>query len=391
MISTDAPKINSNKAHAKLPPDTPIYVAGHRGMVGSAIVRHLQNDGYRNVITRSRAEVDLTVQQAVDDFFKNERLQAVILAAARVGGIYANSQFPAEFIYQNLMIQNNVIHAAYSTGVERLLFLGSSCIYPRHAPQPMREEFLLSGYLEPTNEPYALAKIAGIKMCESYNRQYGTRYRAVMPTNLYGPNDNFDLETCHVLPAMIRKFHLAKLASQGDRQAIGRDLQRFGPTPGDIYDDLMSVVRSRSQDSQSLPPAVRLWGSGSPRREFLHVDDLAAACLFVMNLSDETYQTACMSALHTDAPFQSDNDLPGVSFLNIGSGNDITIKDLAGIIKSETGHSGEVIWDPLKPDGMPRKLLDVSRMNALGWKPEIDLRQGIRQTYQWYSKATENP
>jgi GDP-L-fucose synthase len=391
MISTDASRTQSPKAPEKLPPDAAIYVAGHRGMVGSAIVRNLQNDGYRNVITRSRAEMDLTVQRAVDDFFKSERVQAVILAAARVGGIYANSTYPAEFIYQNLMIQNNVIHAAYVNGIERLLFLGSSCIYPRLAPQPMREEYLLSGYLEPTNEPYALAKIAGIKMCESYNRQYGTRYRAVMPTNLYGPYDNFDLETSHVLPAMIRKFHLAKLASRGDRKAIERDMKRFGAIPDDILKDLMSAVRARSQGSKVTPPAVRLWGSGRPRREFLHVDDMASACLFIMNLSDDRYQTACISNLDKDASLQADVESPGVSFMNIGSGQDIMIKDLAGIIQSETGCIGAAVWDPSKPDGMPRKLLDVSRLHALGWEPEIDLRQGIQQTYQWYLKATENP
>ena len=390
-MKTDASPKEYHRESDELPPETSIYVAGHRGMVGSAIVRHLRSRGYRSVITRSSAELDLTVQPAVDDFFKTEKLQAVVLAAARVGGIYANSTYPAEFIYQNLMIQNNVIHAAYTNGVERLLFLGSSCIYPRLAPQPMREEYLLSGYLERTNEPYALAKIAGIKMCESYNRQYGTRYRSVMPTNLYGPNDNFDLETSHVLPAMIRKFHLAKLASEGDRQAIERDIQHFGPIPGDIYDELMSTTRAGERNSRDQQTAVRLWGSGSPRREFLHVDDLAAACVFILNLSDEMYQSACMTTPGEDVPLQTDNDSPEVSFLNIGSGNDITIKDLAGLIRSQTGYSGEVAWDPQKPDGTPRKLLDVTRLNTLGWKPQIDLRMGIRQTYQWYLKATENP
>ena len=389
MNSTEASKSQPNNAPVKLSPDTPIYVAGHRGMVGSAVVRHLQNNGYGNVITRSSAELDLTVQQAVAEFFKSERVQAVVLAAARVGGIYANSTYPAEFIYQNLMIQNNVIHAAYTNGINRLLFLGSSCIYPRLAPQPLREEFLLSGYLEPTNEPYALAKIAGIKMCEAYNRQYGTRYRAVMPTNLYGPNDNFNLETSHVLPALIHKFHLARLASEGDRQAIERDIQRFGPIPGDIHDDLIATASSRTQDSKVRPPAVRLWGSGSPRREFLHVDDMASACVFIMNLSDDAYHTACMSTRDTDTPMQPDIDPPDVSILNVGSGSDITIKDLADVIQSETGYTGEVAWDSSKPDGTPRKLLDITRLNTLGWKPEIHLKRGIRQTYQWYLKATE--
>ena len=389
MNSTEATTGQPDNAPDKLPPDAPIYVAGHKGMVGSAVVRHLQNNNYGNVITRSSAELDLTVQKAVDEFFKSERLQAVVLAAARVGGIYANSTYPAEFIYQNLMIQNNVIHAAYANGIDKLLFLGSSCIYPRLAPQPLREEFLLSGYLEPTNEPYALAKIAGIKMCEAYNRQYGTRYRAVMPTNLYGPNDNFDLETSHVLPALIRKFHLARLASDVDLQAIERDIQRFGPIPGDIHDDLIAAAGSGTPDSKVRPPAVRLWGSGSPRREFLHVDDMASACVFILNLSDDAYHAACMSTLHTDTPLQPDNDPPDVSFLNVGSGSDITIKELAEVIKSEIGYTGEVAWDSSKPDGTPRKLLDVTRLNTLGWKPQINLKQGIRQTYQWYQEATE--
>jgi len=405
MNSSDAIKDDPLKTSINLSPEAHIYVAGHNGMVGSAVVRHLRNKGYRNVITRSRAELDLTAQQAVSDFFSTERVDAVIVAAAKVGGIYANSQYPAEFIYQNLMVQNNVIHAAFCAGVQRLLFLGSSCIYPRLAPQPLREEYILSGYLEPTNEPYALAKIAGIKLCESYNRQYGTRYRSVMPTNLYGPNDNFDLETSHVLPALIRKFHLAKLALQGDRQAIGRDAQRFGPIPADIHNDLELLAQSDPQDSTAPPRAVRLWGSGSPRREFLHVDDMAAACFFVMDLPDEIYQATCQSTINTDAspepnegpPEPNEGSLgptdgsPAVSFLNIGSGNDIEIKDLAEIVKSEIGFSGEPAWDRSKPDGTPRKLLDVTRLNRLGWKPKIDLRQGIQLTYQWYLKETGNP
>ena len=389
MTSSNSTKRDLLTTPVKLSTDARIYIAGHTGMVGSAVVRVLQDQVYSNVITRSRSELDLTTQQAVNAFFNAEGIDAVILSAARVGGIYANSQYPAEFIYENLMIQNNVIHAAFCAGVQRLLFLGSSCIYPRLASQPMREEYLLSGYLEPTNEPYALAKIAGIKMCESYNRQYGTRYRSVMPTNLFGPNDNFDLETSHVLPAMIRKFHLAKLALQGDNQAIDRDEQRFGQIPGDIRNHLALLVESGPQDSANALPSVRLWGSGKARREFLHVDDMVSACLFVMDLRDDQYQHACQSAKTPAALSQPVEDSPGISFLNIGSGRDITIIDLAGLIQSETDCRGEPTWDHSKPDGPPQKLLDISRLQQLGWKPKIDLKQGIHQTYQWYLKQTE--
>jgi GDP-L-fucose synthase len=341
-----------------LPKETRIFVAGHRGMVGSAIVRSLKAEGYGRILTRTHAELDLTDQSTVRDFFRSEKTDVVFLAAAKVGGIHANNTYRADFIYQNLMIECNVIHAAYTAGVERLLFLGSSCIYPRDCPQPMREEHLLSGYLEPTNEPYAVAKIAGIKLCESYNRQYGTKYRAVMPTNLYGPGDNFDLENSHVLPAMLRKFHLARLAAQSDWQAVRRDEGRFGRIPEDV---------------RAALPAVRLWGSGSPRREFLHVDDMAAACLFVMQLSDEQYEDACNGG--------------EVSHLNIGCGQDSTIRELAEAIRAAVGFEGETVWDASKPDGMPRKLLDVSRLSALGWSPRIKLTDGIRHTYDWYRSS----
>lgn len=337
-----------------LPPDASIYVAGHRGMVGSAIVRRLEAEGYERILTRSHAELDLTDQRAVGEFFRSEKIDVVFLAAARVGGIHANNTYRADFIYENLMIECNVIHAAFKAGVERLLFLGSSCIYPRDCPQPMREEYLLSGPLEPTNEPYAVAKIAGIKLCESYNRQYGTKYRSVMPTNLYGPGDNFDLENSHVLPAMIRKFHLAKLAGQGDWEGIRHDEERFGPIPDEVRRAL---------------PAVRLWGTGAPRREFLHVDDMAAACVFVMQLSDAQYAAACGGS---------------VSHLNVGCGGDHTIRELAEIIRKVLGYEGEVVWDASKPDGMPRKLLDVSRLAGLGWRPQIDLADGIGRAYEWY-------
>ncbi|MBI5578640.1 MAG: GDP-L-fucose synthase [Deltaproteobacteria bacterium] len=334
-----------------------IYVAGHRGMVGSSIVRRLQAEGYSRIITRTHAELDLIDQQAVVDFFRSEKIDAVFMAAARVGGIHANNTYRADFIYENLMVECNVIQAAFTSGVDRLLFLGSSCIYPRSCPQPMREEYLLSGYLEPTNEPYAIAKIAGIKLCESYNRQHGTHYRSVMPTNLYGPNDSFDLENSHVLPAMLRKFHLAKLAGQGDWEGIRRDEECFGPMPKDMREAL---------------PGVRLWGTGVARREFLHVDDMAAACVFVMQVSDSQYGQACA-------------DRGGeVSHLNVGCGKDNTIRELAAIIRKVVGFEADVAWDSSRPDGTPQKLLDLSRLSGLGWSPQIDLGDGVRLTYEWY-------
>jgi GDP-L-fucose synthase len=342
-----------------LPDNASIYVAGHSGMVGSAIVRRLQAEGYSRIITRSHANLDLIGQKAVEDFFRAEKIDAVFLAAARVGGIHANNTYRADFIYQNLMIQCNVIQAAFKSGVERLLFLGSSCIYPRSCPQPMREEYLLDGYLEPTNEPYAIAKIAGIKLCESYNRQHGTCYRAVMPTNLYGPNDNFDLENSHVLPAVLRKFHLAKLSKQNDWKAIQHDEERFGSIPSEVRKAL---------------PKIILWGKGVSQREFLHVDDMASACLFVMQLSDEQYSNACGSGK--------------VNHLNVGCSQDKSIRELVEIIGKVVGFEGEVSWDPSRPDGMPKKLLDVSRLTELGWRPKIDLFDGISRVYDWYRSRT---
>jgi GDP-L-fucose synthase len=306
--------------------DAKIYVAGHRGLVGSAILRKLEAEGFSNIITRPSGEPDLRNQAAAAAFFESEKPEYVFLAAAKVGGILANNTYPAEFIYDNLMIQGNVIHQSYRAGVKKLLFLGSSCIYPKFAPQPMKEEHLLTGVLEPTNEPYAIAKIAGIKMCQSYRRQYGSNFISVMPTNLYGPNDNFDLQTSHVLPALIRKFHEAKRENK---------------------------------------PFVGIWGSGSPRREFLHVDDLADACLFLM----QHYE--------------------GSDFVNTGVGEDITIKDLALLIQEVVGYSGKLTFDSGKPDGAPRKLLDVSRLHALGWKAKIGLREGIIATYRWYLDNNE--
>ena len=307
-----------------------IYVAGHRGLVGSAILRKLTAEGYRNIITRTQRELDLTRQTAVEAFFESEQPQYVFMAAAKVGGIWANDRYPAEFIYQNLMIQSNVIHAAYRASVAKLLFLGSSCIYPRECPQPMKEEYLLSGELEATNEPYAIAKIAGVKMCQAYNRQYGTRFVSVMPTNLYGPGDNFDLQNSHVLPALIRKSHEAKIA------------------------DTSRGARGERKN------AVTVWGTGAPRREFLYVDDLAEACLFVMNHYEEN------------------------EILNVGVGKDISIKELAELTNAVVGFEGDLVFDDSKPDGTPRKMLDVTRLKALGWQSRTTLRQGIEQTYRWF-------
>lgn len=317
-----------------LSPEQRIFVAGHRGMVGSAILRQLQKRGFQHLITHNRQQLDLLNPIAVTECFAQEKPDWVVLAAARVGGIQANHQYPAEFIQQNLLIQANVIHAAWQQGVQRLLFLGSSCIYPRLAEQPITEDALLTGKLEPTNEPYAIAKIAGIKLCESYNRQYGTQYRSVMPTNLYGPNDNFDLATSHVLPALIRRFHEAQ--QRGDS-------------------------------------SVTLWGSGTPRREFLHVDDLADACLFVMGLSDADYASITT---------------PMASHLNVGVGEDVSIRELAELIRQVVGFSGEIRWDTSKPDGTPRKLLDVSRLKQLGWQAQTPLQAGITATYRWYQQST---
>ncbi|XWN52163.1 GDP-L-fucose synthase [Anoxybacillus flavithermus] len=298
-----------------------IYIAGHRGLVGSAILRKLQADGYTNLVYKTSQELDLRDKNQVDKFFAEEKPEYVFLAAAKVGGIVANNEYPADFIRDNLMIQTNVIDAAYRNGVKKLLFLGSTCIYPKFAPQPLKEEYLLTGELEPTNEPYAIAKIAGIKMCQSYNRQYGTKYISVMPTNLYGPNDNFDLHTSHVLPALIRKFHEAKVNNA---------------------------------------PYVEVWGTGTPRREFLYSDDLADACVFLMN------------------------NYEGNEIINIGVGKDISIKELAEKIKNVVGYQGEIKFDTTKPDGTPRKLVDVSKINALGWKASISLDKGLQKVYQWF-------
>jgi GDP-L-fucose synthase len=311
-----------------------IYVAGHRGMVGGAIVRLLRRRGHTAILTRTRSELDLTDQAAVRAFFQAEKPDEVYLAAAKVGGIHANNTYPAEFIYQNLMIEANLIHQAWRAGVQKLLFLGSSCIYPKLAPQPMGEEALLGGPLEPTNEPYAIAKIAGIKLCESYNRQYGTDYRSAMPTNLYGPGDNYHPENSHVIPALLRRFHEAK---------------------------------------ESGAQSVVIWGSGTPRREFLHVDDLAEACLHIMSLEKASYD-ACTE--------------PMQSHLNVGTGEDLTIRELAELLGQITGFAGEIAFDTAKPDGTPRKLLNVQRLAACGWRARIPLREGLEQTYKAFLAET---
>ncbi len=346
--------------------DARIYVAGHRGLVGSAILRRLKQAGFTRLLCRTSRELDLTCQAAVRDFFESERPAYVFLAAAKVGGIHANNTYPADFIHANLAIQTHVIRSAFDTGVRRLLFLGSSCIYPKRAPQPMKETHLMTGPLEPTNSAYAVAKIAGIETCRAFNRQHGTCFLPVMPTNLYGPRDNFDLENSHVLPALIRKFHLAKLARQGNWTAIGQDEARFGPIPDDLK-------MSLGIGNPSAAPEVILWGTGTPRREFLHVDDLADACLHVM----ETVR--------------DDDATPLSEFLvNIGTGEDLTIRALAEQIARIVGFDGPVVWDPEKPDGTPRKLLDVSRLHALGWQAKIGLEEGIRRTYDWYRSAGAN-
>ncbi|WP_287962495.1 GDP-L-fucose synthase [Alcanivorax sp.] len=342
--------------------DAKIFVAGHSGLVGSAIVRRLQKESYENLLLRTSSELDLRDQSAVDVFFVEEKPEYVFLAAAKVGGIHANNSSPADFIRDNLQIEVNVIDAAWRNGVKKLLFLGSSCIYPKMAPQPLKEEYLLTGPLEPTNEWYAIAKIAGIKMCQAYRRQYGFDAISLMPTNLYGPNDNFDLETSHVLPAMLRKFHLAKLVMQGDLDAIVRDEQRFGRIPNDVLAMLGLERTDGGFRRTGAEPKVVLWGTGSPRREFLHVDDLAAACLFLMqNYSDE-------------------------QIVNAGVGKDVTIRDLAEMIRAVVGFDGEIVWDRSKPDGTPRKVLDVSRIERLGWCSRISLEEGLLANYLWYKK-----
>lgn len=353
--------------------DDVIYIAGHRGMVGSAMVRLLEREGHTNLLIRTSAELDLRDQAAVKEFFRTQKIDYVVLAAARVGGIHANSTYPAEFIYQNLMIQANIIHEAWAAGISNLLFLGSSCIYPKFCRQPMKEEYLLSGVLESTNEPYAVAKIAGIKMCEAYNRQYGTAFRAVMPTNLYGPGDNYHLENSHVIPAIIRKCHLAKLASDDNLEAIAHDEEVYGPIP----EALRTALFEADGESLRSRPCVQLWGSGMGRREFLHVDDMASACYAVMKMAAEVYA----DSLHSP---RSDPSLSAPSFLNVGTGKDCTIREVAELIQNLVGFAGEIRFDDSQPDGTPQKLLDVSRLESHGWQPVFSLRSGLENTYARY-------
>lgn len=359
-------------------PDTRIFVAGHRGMVGAAIVRNLLKNGHnpKALVLKTHAELDLSNQEAVHDFFRHQKIDYVVLSAAKVGGIHANNTYPADFIYSNLMIQCNIIHETYKAGIENLLFLGSSCIYPKFAPQPMKEEYLLTSELEPTNEPYAVAKIAGIKMCEAYNRQYGTSYRSVMPTNLYGPGDNYHLENSHVIPAMIRKYHLAKLATEGNIEAIKNDESTYGPIPPDIKEAIGLNTQSSALIPQSANARVVLWGTGQSYREFLHVDDMATACLFTMNL-DQSHFT------HSSA-LKPQSSCSKTSFLNIGTGQDQTIAETARLIQEVVGFEGETRYDMSKPDGTPKKLLDSTRINELGWQPQFSFKEGLRDAYNWY-------
>ncbi|MGA2823967.1 MAG: GDP-L-fucose synthase, partial [Bacteroidales bacterium] len=368
-----------------------IYIAGHTGLVGSAIHRQLIAAGYTNIIARDLEELDLTSQAAPEQFFAKEKPEYVIDAAAKVGGIMANNTYRAQFIYENLMIQNNIIHCAYRHGIKKLLFLGSSCIYPKDAPQPLKEEYLLTGLLELTNEPYAIAKIAGIKMCESYYRQYNCNFISVMPTNLYGPNDNYNLETSHVLPAIIRKMHLAHcletdnwegirkdldkrpvegLTGSNSEQEISKILSKFGINSNSSARQLISssahqLVSSSARQLTSSPVTIALWGTGKIFREFLHVDDMAQACIYVMNNVDA-------KKLYDDMK---------VSQINIGTGSDITIYAVALLVKEIVGYKGEITWDSTKPDGTYKKQLDVYRLNSLGWKESIPLRSGIKQVY----------
>jgi GDP-L-fucose synthase len=355
-----------------------IYIAGHNGLVGSAIHRNLIEKGFNNFVFTPFPPYDLTDQKTVADFFKHEKPDYVILAAAKVGGILSNNKYRAQFIYENQMIQNNIIHNSYVNGVKKLLFLGSSCIYPANCPQPIKEEYLLTGELEYTNEPYAIAKISGIKMCESYNIQYGTNFISVMPTNLYGPNDNYNLETSHVLPALIRKMHLGKCLENNDWESIRKDFKKYpveGRNENSTDAEILAILGKygiQPATSNQQPVAISLWGTGSPYREFLYVDDLADACVFLMeNVDFEDLKPQNGPILN--------------SHINIGTGRDLTIKELASMVKSKVGFKGNLEWDSTKPDGTYRKLLDVSKINRLGWKEKVSLEEGIRLVSKKYS------
>ena len=400
-----------------------IYVAGHRGLVGSAIVKNLESKGYTNLVYKTHIELDLTNQKAVEEFFKTEKPEYVILAAAKVGGIVANNTYRADFIYENLAIQNNVIHQSYVNGVKKLLFLGSTCIYPKNAPQPMSEDSLLTSELEYTNEPYAIAKIAGIKMCESYNIQYGTNFISVMPTNLYGPNDNFDLETSHVLPALIRKIHLGKCLEENNWESIKNDLNK-NPIEGingsnsenQILEKLNSygieiVVSSELQvekentanyplqttHNEQSKVAIEIWGTGNPRREFLYSEDMADACVYLMenrNFQDIVNQQVVSSKLQVENYKTTQKELPTThhtlptevrnTHINIGTGKDISIKELAELIKNIVGFKGELYFNTEKPDGTMIKLTDPAKLHSLGWKHKVELEDGIKTMYKWY-------
>lgn len=368
-----------------------IYVAGHRGLVGSAIVKNLEKRGYSNIITRTHYELDLCDQSAVADFFDSEKPEYVFLSAAKVGGIVANNTYRGEFIYENMMIQNNVIHQSYLNGVKKMMFLGSTCIYPKNAPQPMREDCLLTDALEYTNEPYAIAKIAGIKMCESYNLQYGTNYISVMPTNLYGPNDNFDLEKSHVLPAMIRKFHLGKALASDNWESICNDLDRLPIERINGRSSLESIIQILSKygiRKNRSSAQVEIWGTGKPMREFLWSEDMADACVFLMEERDfkDTYSVVPSTNNSCLTTSVSSNEIRN-THINIGTGVDISIADLAHTIKEIVGFEGELYFNTDKPDGTMKKLTDVSKLHALGWKHSVELREGITIMYDWYLNA----
>ena len=368
--------------------ESKIYIAGHTGMVGSAIVRRLKTKGYKNLVFTPFPEYDLTNQQVVFDYFKKEQPDYVINAAAKVGGILANNIYRGQFIYENMMIQNNVIHSAHESKVKKLLFLGSSCIYPKYALQPMKEEYLLTGKLEQTNEPYAIAKISGITMCENYYRQYGDNFISVMPTNLYGENDNFDLKTSHVLPALIRKIHLGKCLEENNWDNIKSDLNKNpidGINGSNTQDEILQILNKHGISIKTEDPtsnlrhltsnlrslvSISLWGSGKPKREFLYVDDVANACVFLLE--------------NVDAAMLYDE--MKISHINIGCGEDMTIAELSEIIARIVGYNGKIKYDASKPDGTPRKLLDISRLKGLGWKPSISLEEGIKLAYDWYKK-----
>jgi len=357
--------------------DAKIYVAGHRGLVGSAIVKNLSEKGYANLVTLTHTELDLTDPLAVKAFFDIEKPSYVILAAAKVGGIIANNTYRADFIYENLMIQNNVIHQSHLNDVKKLLFLGSTCIYPKNCPQPMKEDYLLTDTLEYTNEPYAIAKIAGIKICESYNLQYGTNFISVMPTNLYGPNDNFDLEKSHVLPALIRKIHLGKALENEDWKQIAQDLNRLpieGVSGNTERKEMLAILEKYGVSTSADGVSVEIWGSGKPMREFLWSEDMADACVFLMENRN-----------FTDT-YSSEKEIRN-THINIGTGSDIAIADLANLIKSEIGFKGHFNFNSDKPDGTLKKLTDVSKLNGLGWKHKVDLNQGIQKLIKWYTAS----